>query len=83
MIAHSQLSDFLLKNKIRNGEICLGGNSTLKIYGRLQCKSGKRMKKENRVFFKNKTEALQNGYRPCGHCMKEEYKKWKSTINPL
>ena len=23
-------------------------------------------------------EAQQNNYRPCGHCMKVEYKKWKN-----
>nr|WP_317126867.1 Ada metal-binding domain-containing protein [Chryseobacterium bernardetii] len=35
------------------------------------------MKKENRVFFTDESEALQNGYRPCGHCMKESYRQWK------
>lgn len=35
------------------------------------------MKRENRVFFLSEQEAQQNNYRPCGHCMKTEYKKWK------
>jgi len=35
------------------------------------------MKKENRVFFQSEKEAVAQGYRPCGHCMREEYKKWK------
>jgi len=35
------------------------------------------MKIENRVFFISEKEALDNGYRPCGHCMKSEYQKWK------
>lgn len=35
------------------------------------------MKVENRVFFKDETEALANGYRPCGHCMKNKYAIWK------
>ncbi|MGJ1205480.1 hypothetical protein [Sphingobacterium lactis] len=23
-------------------------------------------------------EAIEAGYRPCGHCMREEYLKWKA-----
>lgn len=58
-------------------QVSLGGNSKLKIYGKLDCRSGKRMKAGNRVFFKDETEALSLGYRPCGHCMPDEYQKWK------
>jgi methylphosphotriester-DNA--protein-cysteine methyltransferase len=78
MIQHSQLSDSELRSKIRKQEIRLGGNKKLKIYGLLSCKSGKRMKKENRIFFTGETEALQKEYRPCGHCMREKYQQWKS-----
>jgi methylphosphotriester-DNA--protein-cysteine methyltransferase len=74
MIQHIELSDKELRAKIRNKEICFGGNKKLKIYGVLGCSSGRRMKRENRVFFVSHQEALQNGYRPCGHCMKDEYK---------
>ncbi|MDP3667251.1 MAG: Ada metal-binding domain-containing protein, partial [Sediminibacterium sp.] len=42
----------------------------------LQCKSGKRMNRKNRVFFASESEAIKNDFRPCGHCMKIEYKKW-------
>ncbi len=62
---------------IRKGDITLGGYKKGKIYGLLNCSSGKRMKVENRVFFKNEEEALANGYRPCGHCMKNKYAAWK------
>jgi methylphosphotriester-DNA--protein-cysteine methyltransferase len=55
----------------------LGGNEKRKIYGLLNCKSGKLMKKESRVFFTVDHEAIRHGYRPCGNCMKEEYQKWK------
>jgi methylphosphotriester-DNA--protein-cysteine methyltransferase len=58
-------------------QVQFAGNAKLKIYGTLNCRSGKRMKAQNRVFFKSAAEALQLGYRPCGHCMVEEYKKWK------
>ena len=84
MIKHSQISDVLLKSKIRQKEITLAGNSSLKIYGVLYCKSGKRLKKENRVFFQTEKTAIENGYRPCAHCMKYKYKIWKneSVLKP-
>ena len=77
MIKHSQTGQRLLIDKIKRKEICFAGNSKLKIYGTLHCKSGKRMKKENRVFFHSQSEAINLTYRPCGHCMKDEYKRWK------
>lgn len=64
---------------IRNGKIKFGGYSKTKIYGLLLCSSGKRMKIENRVFFENEQEAIDAGYRPCGHCMPKEYKQWKES----
>jgi methylphosphotriester-DNA--protein-cysteine methyltransferase len=39
-----------------------------KIFGRLDCKSGRRMKKENRVFFHSLEDAVKEGYRPCKNC---------------
>ncbi len=39
-----------------------------KIFGRLDCKSGLRMKKENRVFFLSWEDAIRQGYRPCKKC---------------
>lgn len=76
MIQHINITDCDLLSKIKQKEIFFGGNRKLKIYGTLQCKSGKRLKRENRVFFSSENEALENGFRPCGHCMKLEYKKW-------
>ncbi len=78
MINHSEIPDKYLGSRIRQQEICLGGNRKLKIYGTLSCTSGRKMKRENRVFFSSEKEAVQNGYRPCGHCMKEQYQKWKN-----
>ena len=80
MILHSAISDAGLRNKIRRRKIRFGGNTKLKIYGTLQCNSGKKMKRENRVFFSTESEAIQNGYRPCGHCMKQEYKIWRDKL---
>lgn len=39
-----------------------------KIFGTLDCKSGKRMNKKNRVFFHSMSDAIKNGYRPCKNC---------------
>jgi len=80
MIKHSEISDKELIKRIKQNEICFGGNLKLKIYGRLNCSSGKRMKRENRVFFSSEKEALQKTFRPCGHCMSSEYKKWKDGL---
>jgi methylphosphotriester-DNA--protein-cysteine methyltransferase len=38
------------------------------------------MKRENRVFFVSEKEAIKHSFRPCGHCMKTQYKKWKDGI---
>lgn len=65
--------------KAESGEISLGGNRKLKIFGRLDCRAGKRMKIENRVFFQNAKEAINLGYRPCAICMRSEYLIWKGT----
>src|SRR5687767_12607653 len=69
-----------LKSLIKQHEIILAGNKQLKIYGTLQCKSGKRMKIENRVFIASEKEAINLGYRPCGHCLKRKYQKWKNKL---
>ncbi len=62
----------------------LGGNKRLKIYGRLDCPSALRHINNghyinHRVFFSNEETAINAGYRPCGICMKKEYKIWKET----
>jgi len=77
---HKNISDFKLRKQIKGAILRFGGNSRLKIYGRLNCRSGKRMKRENRVFFASELEAVQNGYRPCGHCMKTAYIRWKNGL---
>ena len=50
-----------LKLLVDNGDILFGGNAQLKIYGRLNCKSGKRLKVKNRVFFATEQEAIKMG----------------------
>lgn len=76
MMRHTDIKDRLY-SLIKNKAVALGGNRKLKIYGLLSCRSGKKMKTENRVFFADETDAIAHGYRPCGHCMKTAYLQWK------
>ena len=78
MIQHVEINNKELWKKIKQIEIIFGGNYSFKIYGKLNCKSGKRMKKKNRVFFGSEKEAIEMGFRPCGNCMRNEYKKFKN-----
>lgn len=78
MIKHTDVTDKELRELIRRKQLLLGGNRNLKIYGTLCCKSGKRMKRANRVFFISENEAVNKNYRPCAHCMPVIYKKWKN-----
>jgi len=84
MIAHTALGltpyrrSRQLKTLMDAGLVSLAGNSKLRIYGTLYCASGKRMKADNRVFFINIAKATSNGYRPCGHCMRQAYQDWKA-----
>ena len=68
-----------LKTLIEQNENVFAGNSKLKIFGTLNCKSGKRMKMQNRVFFSNEIEALVLGFRPCCNCMRLAYKVWRAN----
>lgn len=76
MTRHTVLSSPALKSAIRNGTISMAGNLSLRIYGLLSCRSGKRMKSENRVFFVHEQEAIERGFRPCAHCLREKYVDW-------
>ncbi|MBS1598084.1 MAG: metal-binding protein [Bacteroidetes bacterium] len=83
MIRHSDFENNDEEKKrlhqlIRQQKILFAGNKSLRIFGKLSCTSGKRMKKWNRVFFESEKEAIALGYRPCGHCMREEYLAWKA-----
>ncbi|ADB36627.1 Ada metal-binding domain-containing protein [Spirosoma linguale] len=86
MIRHTDLGTSLVARRsalfglVKRGEITLGGYRPGKIYGRLHCRAGKRMKVENRVFFRNETEAIKMGFRPCGLCMSNEYRTWKQAV---
>lgn len=81
MMTHTDIDAVSLREKISNRSIQFAGHRKLKIYGTLDCASGKRMHRGNRVFFTSADEAIQLGFRPCGHCMKEAYRQWISLNN--
>lgn len=61
----------------------LGGNSKLKVYGRLDCGTAlsaiRRFPgsyKKSRVFFADEKAALAAGYRPCGNCLRTQYQEY-------
>ena len=83
MIQHTDLGKTLfsrlraLTGLVRSGEVTLGGHRPGKVYGKLNCRAGKRMKAENRVFFRDENEAIERGYRPCAVCMPMDYQLWR------
>ena len=70
MIKHQDYTDREIRRRIKEGNILFGGNARGKIYGKLNCWSGKKMKRVNRVFFESERDAIDNGYTACGHCMR-------------
>ena len=75
------INDNELLKAIKSGLILYGGHRKQKIYGTLTCRSGRRMKRQNRVFFENRKDTVNNDYRPCGNSMNEPYRKWISLSN--
>jgi hypothetical protein len=61
----------------------LGGNARSRIYGRLDCPSALRAIRRggyvrHRVFFADPDAAVAAGYRPCGTCLREHYRRWRA-----
>lgn len=85
MLSHSDIGSTAPERRrtlwklVRSGVITLAGNRRLKIYGRLDCSSGKRMNIANRVFFRDEAAAIAAGYRPCAHCMRQRFERWRTT----
>jgi len=79
MLRHTLTDDRTVRSLIRSGDIAWAGNAVLGIYGRLSCKSGRRTKRQNRVFFGSEREARDAGFRPCGNCLRQDYQAWKKN----
>jgi len=56
---------------VMDSTITLQGCRTTRIYCRLDCPAGKRMKPRNRVYFVSHEEARASGYRACKVCKPE------------
>lgn len=59
-----------------------GGCLSTGVYGRLDCPAAEQALddggyEENRVFFLTEEHAIETGFRPCGRCCPERYKRWK------
>ena len=64
----------------------LGGHSRQKVYGRLDCPVAlsflrRGFEPKFRVFFADEPTAIAAGYRPCGACMRAEYRAWKAATS--
>ncbi|MGL4757842.1 MAG: alpha-ketoglutarate-dependent dioxygenase AlkB [Patescibacteria group bacterium] len=79
MIKHIDLSELELNTLLESEQVKYTGHKNLKIYCHLSCSHGKRMKRENRLFFVSEIEAKEAGFRPCGHCMREQYLIYKNN----
>ncbi|MFT3675658.1 MAG: Ada metal-binding domain-containing protein [Chitinophagaceae bacterium] len=77
MQEHLYTTDQAVWRLIHAQQIKWACHKRLRIYGTLRCRSGKRMKRENRVFFMTEKAAQLAGFRPCAHCCHTAYLKWK------
>lgn len=64
----------------------LGGHRRGKIYGRLDCPAALRAIArggyvKHRVFFLNENDALAAGYRACGVCLRDTYRRQHGQIS--
>lgn len=75
---HAELTDDQVRAMLKCGDIKFAGHKGYKVWGLLTCATGKKMKRENRVFFTSQEAAEKNGYRPCGSCQRAAFNRWKS-----
>ncbi|MGI9157633.1 MAG: Ada metal-binding domain-containing protein [Marmoricola sp.] len=61
-----------------------GGNRKQKVYGTMDCGAARSAQQrfpetflQHRVFFADEAAAIAAGYRPCGSCLREKYRRWK------
>lgn len=59
------------------------GIRTQKIFGRLDCRAGKRGFLRNRVFFRSYKDAILAGYRPCRVCHPVPGLTWQASAAGL
>jgi methylphosphotriester-DNA--protein-cysteine methyltransferase len=62
----------------------LGGHARTRVYGRLDCPVALSLLRRgfaprHRVFFASEADAIAAGFRPCGACMRAEYRAWRES----
>jgi methylphosphotriester-DNA--protein-cysteine methyltransferase len=62
----------------------LGGHRRTKNYGRLDCPTALRWIAKGKyvphlVFFADEAVAIAAGYRPCAHCLPQQYRHWRAA----
>ena len=72
---------FMLQKEVVDRMVAPPGT---KIYGRLDCPSALRaiargQYVQHRVFFADEHVAIAAGYRPCGSCLRSEYRQWRAV----
>ena len=90
-MSDNQLKTYTLIGKdgspyMSSGKGTLGGyaRGKTRIYGRLDCASAVQWILRGhyvpfRVFFEDEATAIAAGFRPCGKCMPQQYRAWKSA----
>ena len=65
----------------------LGGNRRQRVYGTMDCGVARDQLRRfpdtmraHRVFFADEASAVAAGYRPCGSCLREAYRRWKDEF---
>ena len=61
----------------------LGGHARTQVYGRLDCPVALSLLRRgfaprHRVFFADEATAIDAGFRPCGACLREQSRAWRS-----
>ena len=63
----------------------LGGHRRTRVYGRLDCPVGLSLIRRDfdvrptRAFFADEATAITAGYRPCGACLPDAYRRWTAS----
>ncbi len=65
-------NDFIPQDEVSvttpNNTLSYCGNKNSKVFHKSSCTSVKKTKEANKVYFADKDEYLENGYKPCQNC---------------
>ena len=76
---HRDLDDNQVALLLKTGLVVAAGHGPSRIFGTLVCVSGKtRMARNNRLLFLSWQDPLSLKFRPCGKCLPEDYRAWRT-----